>query len=640
MRKIKLLILVGILMLLGTTNVNALKINSHNFAATPHGVRFYLDDGNVGHCVDYNHLNAPDGTSLVYCGTYCGYLEYSGTPHMDPLNYICNNDALGLSNYLEGNGPTGQYNSSSWGCTPGAINSVNNCNSDGDLKLGNVNAELNLTQDETHYITSEINVGKTGIFATSNYTISLQTALIGTYVVDSPTKTKESAIVGPTTSTTKVEATTNSSKLYIKVPVASVTSSVNKNISLSISATESYTCNNTYNYVDIYATNAADCGKTSGFDYQRIAVCKQGGSNVEKDKTSTDSKNFIISTGDLKIIKTNAETGERMKDVEFILYADAANTKLAKHADGTPIGVITTKSNGQAVVENIKYGTYYLKENKIDGYKVMTNAINVVLNQDVEEVPVSNVPILIKIIKIEAGTGNRIANATIVVKDTNGKIIREFFTTTNDNAKDNYVYFPAGNYIIEEPISPAGYATNPDAIQITVDEEGKVTITKGGESEYYSLTGDTITIINEKSNITISKLDIANSNELPGATIVIKNEAGEVVETWESGTTPYSFYLPIGTYTLEETIAPEGYKPITNSLKFRIKADGNVEAIGNADDAYFLESNRITIFNGTIPEIVVPKTSTFIWVGSIIISAAVIFIGVKFIYKSKNEKKI
>ena len=58
---------------------------------------------------------------------------------------------------------------------------------------------------------------------------------------------------------------------------------------------------------------------------------------------------------------------------------------------------------------------------------------------------------------------------------------------------------------------------------------------------------------------------------------------GNVVGTWTHGDTPETIDLPAGTYTLEETSTPTGYKPILPGTTFTVDGNGDiVSATGSA----------------------------------------------------------
>lgn len=75
----------------------------------------------------------------------------------------------------------------------------------------------------------------------------------------------------------------------------------------------------------------------------------------------------------------------------------------------------------------------------------------------------------------------------------------------------------------------------------------------------------------ETSKVTITKIDDETEQPLAGATFVVKNSAGETVATWTSTTSSHVIRnLPNGTYTLQETEAPEGYVLNDQIVEFTI----------------------------------------------------------------------
>ena len=86
------------------------------------------------------------------------------------------------------------------------------------------------------------------------------------------------------------------------------------------------------------------------------------------------------------------------------------------------------------------------------------------------------------------------------------------------------------------------------------------------ESEIRILVGEYFNtrfniIRDEKCTTTaISDFKITNKEELPGAHLVVKDYDGNVIDEWISTTTPHMMEeLKPGIYTLNETIAPNGY---------------------------------------------------------------------------------
>ena len=93
---------------------------------------------------------------------------------------------------------------------------------------------------------------------------------------------------------------------------------------------------------------------------------------------------------------------------------------------------------------------------------------------------------------------------------------------------------------------------------------------------------DSLTLTGSVSaTIKISKKDITNNKELAGATLVIKNSSGTIVKTITSSTSSQSFSIDPGTYTLEETKAPDGYIKSTEKITFVVSSDGTITVNGS-----------------------------------------------------------
>ncbi|MFQ7193825.1 SpaA isopeptide-forming pilin-related protein [Thomasclavelia spiroformis] len=118
-------------------------------------------------------------------------------------------------------------------------------------------------------------------------------------------------------------------------------------------------------------------------------------------------------------------------------------------------------------------------------------------------------------------------------------------------------------YILRETQAPNGYATAPEQKFVA------------GEEEDISLM-----MIDEDTKVEISKQDITTQKELEGAHLQVKDVNGNIVDEWVSGKEPHIIKnLTVGkTYTLIETIAPEGYK-IAQSIQFTIEDTGEVQKI-------------------------------------------------------------
>lgn len=132
-----------------------------------------------------------------------------------------------------------------------------------------------------------------------------------------------------------------------------------------------------------------------------------------------------------------------------------------------------------------------------------------------------------------------------------------------------------GTYTLTETTAPKGYKKKTTSIVFTIDQSGKIHV-DGKEVSKVVMTNDPIMIL-------ISKKDITQANEVSGATLRITDKNGNVVKDiegnnleWISTSDPKKIHIASGTYILEETIAPAGYKKETTTIEFTVDENGKV----------------------------------------------------------------
>lgn len=184
------------------------------------------------------------------------------------------------------------------------------------------------------------------------------------------------------------------------------------------------------------------------------------------------------------------------------------------------------------------------------------------------------------------------------------------FVTSNVNATSGstdfkvgdtiYVKVPAGNITKSSSItlsatgtSNKGSGTVQECTNSAMPAAQKMTsIVKGTPSEVNKSL--TLTAEPSKVEVKISKQDITGSKEVKGATLVIKKGNTEVTK-WVSEGTIKKISLDAGTYTLEETIAPAGYKLSSSKVTFTVNSNGTVTVNGKVVDKVIMKNEPFYI---------------------------------------------
>lgn len=100
----------------------------------------------------------------------------------------------------------------------------------------------------------------------------------------------------------------------------------------------------------------------------------------------------------------------------------------------------------------------------------------------------------------------------------------------------------------------------------------------------------------EPTKIYISKKDVTNSKELPGATLIVRNSKGTEIDRWVSTSEPhYVKNLAVGTYTLEEIYAPDGYVLSNEKITFYVYKDGKTSTVTMYNKPEEVKENIVVI---------------------------------------------
>ncbi|MCU5518771.1 SpaA isopeptide-forming pilin-related protein [Bacillus cereus] len=230
---------------------------------------------------------------------------------------------------------------------------------------------------------------------------------------------------------------------------------------------------------------------------------------------------------------------------------------------------LTTNDKGQITVDNLKPGTYYLKEIKAPEHYQLDDRLieftieedqTTVINKTAQNSLIRGSAILTKVDK----EGNTLEGAVFSVRDQNNKRIPGYTKlTTNGNGQIEAKNLLPGEYQFVEEKAPEHYEIDKKPLKFTIDK-----------SQQKALT---VTATNHliKGGVTLTKVDDVDGTALEGAVfkIVDANDEKQVIreniKTGSDGKVTVKDLEP-GVYKFIETEAPKDYTLSTNPIEFTI----------------------------------------------------------------------
>ena len=364
--------------------------------------------------------------------------------------------------------------------------------------------------------------------------------------------------------------------------------------------------------------NKVDANTKKAVSGAELQITNSSGKVI--DKWVTDGKEHKVtglSQGTYTLTETKAPNGYNLNNVSIKFTIDSKGN--VKNSDGITVTSISyldyqalkvikidkdtskaisgaklqiTNSSGKVIdswvtdgkehtITSLSQGTYTLSEKEApEGYILNNDSVKFIVDKygkvtdlngnDLIKLTITNVKNSVTISKQDITTNKELPGATLVLKDENDKVIDTWVSTTTSHVINGLA---AGSYKLTETISPKGYVISKETITFTIDKYGKIVDKNGNKI-------DKVVMYNtpeKERNVIISKQDITTSKELPGATLKVLDKNDKVIDTWVSGTEPHQIKgIAIGTYTLVEVIAPNGYILSSEEIKFTIDKDGNV----------------------------------------------------------------
>ena len=258
---------------------------------------------------------------------------------------------------------------------------------------------------------------------------------------------------------------------------------------------------------------------------------------------------YNVPAGGLQIIKSDADTGERLGGVKFEI----------RKINGEILGTYTTDRDGVISIPNAESGWYAIVERKAkDGYALDTTPVNAcVKDGETTTVEITNQRMAsIMIHKIDAATGAGIYGVKFVLYDSGKNPIGEYTTD-----QDGYIYIDdelvPGKYYLRELEAADGYIRDEQYKTVYV-ERGKCAQI---EWENSAVTGQIqIRKYSSEDNTVTGQLA---GTPLEGAVFEITQaRSGKVVGyiVTDARGVAASGPLPLGRYFVTEVSAPKYYQ--------------------------------------------------------------------------------
>lgn len=191
----------------------------------------------------------------------------------------------------------------------------------------------------------------------------------------------------------------------------------------------------------------------------------------------------------------------------------------------------------------------------------------------------------------EENQGKKLPNATFALKDENGKVI---YRTSDANGVVNFDNIAPGRYSLEETRAPGGYSLTNKKWQVTILNNGSVTIRETsvtGASKVYTGNEINIPVSNKPAGkpFRVYKKD-GKGQPLPGAKFKISDPENKdpnfpiYATSDKNGIVEFNGTpQPNKNYVLEEVEPPKGYNPLNK--KWVLRVENNTVKIYNYSES-------------------------------------------------------
>ena len=281
----------------------------------------------------------------------------------------------------------------------------------------------------------------------------------------------------------------------------------------------------------------------------------------EHNKTLSFTIKNTKKIGEVDFSKTDVTTSEVIEGATIEIKG------LDKENEYINFSFVSSKEGNRF---KLPVGKYEFKETIApEGYVLSSEVGNFEIKEDGEVVKatLSNRPMMsnLKVYKIDIEKRFHLAGAEFSLTDKNGNEIKK--VTTDEEGVALFKDIKLGKYTLTETKAPEGYILNDSSIEIEVTKD----------SEVIELYVENTKI--PEASVEILKVDANNKDKtLGGAKFELYDANKKVVA---SGTTNKQGILilpklPLGKYTLRETVAPNFYQLSDKTFDIELKEDGEV----------------------------------------------------------------
>ena len=339
--------------------------------------------------------------------------------------------------------------------------------------------------------------------------------------------------------------------------------------------------------------------EVDGYNLSLLTIKVKKETSTSTTVTVTNYYTKKQTAGNFTIVKVDKDdTTKKLAGATFNL-----NSREAGHA---VIQKVTTNANGEAEFKEIPAGKYLLIEIQApEDYQNPNNFYTVRVTENNGKCEVSIAPLrnldesggyvfqitntkkqtagnftIVKVDKDDTTKKLAGANFTLTALDENGEPASEpdYEKTTDANGEAKFENVPLGKYILKETGAPQGYQLPVDVTyEVVADErgvyiEGGVLMSDGINFYIPNTQLPTPTT----GNFTITKVDADNHDlKLTGAQFTLKKDGYVQTRTSDQGIAAF-YDVPVGIYTLTETVAPQGYVKPNETYTVKVNENGKI----------------------------------------------------------------